>query len=286
MHDIAAGVDGNLWFTNSDFAFDTFVGRITPSGQVTTFPLPIGSFPRGIAAGPDGAIWFANGYDVGRINPGAPPPSVTRVTPSFGPDAGGTHVTVLGAGFQSGATVSVGGVPATGVTVVDPTTITATTGPHVAGTVDVTVTNPGAQPLTLAGSFFYSPPPITSRFFPVTPCRVLDTRNPNGPFGGPALNGNGARRNFVLAGSCGVPADAKTVSANVTVTGPASGGTLSCFPGNAVPTGTTTIAFRSGQTRADNTILYLATDGTGSIGVRNDTSGSVHFILDVNGYFR
>lgn len=285
VHDIAAGVDGNLWFTNSDFV-DAWVGRITPSGQVTTFALPIGSVPRGIAAGPDGALWFADGYDVGRINPGAPAPSVTRVTPSFGPDAGGTLVTLLGSGFLSGATVSVGGVPATSVTVVDPTTITATTGPHVAGTVDVTVTNPGPQILTLPGSFFYAPPPGPSRFFPLPPCRILDTRNANGPHGGPALEGNGARRTFVLAGSCAVPADAKTVSANVTVTGPAATGSLTCFPGNAVATGTTSIAFRAGVTRANNAMLYLATDGAGSIGVQNDSTGSVHFIVDVNGYFR
>ena len=83
-----------------------------------------------------------------------------------------------------------------------------------------------------------------------------------------------------------MPADAKTISANVTVTGPAAGGTLTCFPGNAVPTGTTTIAFRAGQTRADNTMLYLATDGAGSIGVQNDATGPLHFIVDVNGYFR
>jgi hypothetical protein len=286
VHDIAAGVDGNLWFTNSDFAFEVFVGRITPSGQITTFPLPIPSFPRGITAGPDGAIWFANGFDAGRINPGATARSVTGVTPSSGPDAGGTLVTISGTGFQPGATVSVGGVPATGVTVMDPARISATTAPHVAGTVDVAVTNPGAQPLALPGSFFYAPPSAASRFFPLTPCRVVDTRNANGPLGGPALDGNGARRTFVLAGSCAVPADAKTISANVTVTQPASGGSLTCFPGNAIPAGTTTIAFGAGQTRADNTMLYLATDGAGSIGVRNNTTGSVHFIVDVNGYFR
>jgi len=74
VHDIAAGVDGNLWVTYSDFV-DAWVGRITPAGQVTEFPLPFGSRPRGIAAGPDGAIWFADGYDIGRINPGAPPPA-------------------------------------------------------------------------------------------------------------------------------------------------------------------------------------------------------------------
>ena len=286
IYDIAAGVDGNLWFTNSDYAFDNRVGRITPSGQVTTFPLPVPSFPRGIAAGPDGAIWFANGGDVGRINPGAPAPSVTRITPSFGPDLGGTPITIVGAGFQSGANVSIGGVPSTGVTVVDSTTITATTGPHVAGTVDVTVTNPGPSPVTLPGGFFYAPAPSQTRFFPLTPCRILDTRYPNGPTGGPALAGNGARRTFVLAGPCSIPSNARSVSANVTVTQPAATGSLTCYPGNAIPTGTTTISFKVGQTRASNTMLYLATDGAGSIGVENDSSGTVHFIVDVNGYFQ
>jgi hypothetical protein len=70
VHDIAAAVDGNLWVTYSDYV-DSCVGRITPTGQVTEFPLPFGSIPRGIVAGPDGAIWFADGYDIGRINPGA-----------------------------------------------------------------------------------------------------------------------------------------------------------------------------------------------------------------------
>ena len=279
-------MDGNLWFTNSDFAFENYIGKITPSGQVTTFPLDLPSSPRGITAGPDGAIWFTNGYQVGRVNPGVPPPAVARVTPPFGRDAGGTAITVLGTGFQPGATVSLGGVPATGVTIVDSTTITASTGPHVAGTVDVSVTNPGAQPVTLTGGFFYSPSPASSRFFGLTPCRILDTRNPDGPHGGPALAGNGARHTFVLAGTCGVPADAKAVSANVTVTQPAARGTLTCFPGNAIPTGTTNIAFGAGRTRANNAMLELATDGAGSIGVQNDAAGIVHFIVDINGYFR
>jgi virginiamycin B lyase len=74
VQDIAAAVDGNLWFTSTDFV-DSWVGRATPAGQVTEFPLPFGSRPRGIAAGPDGAIWFADGYDIGRINPGVPPPA-------------------------------------------------------------------------------------------------------------------------------------------------------------------------------------------------------------------
>jgi hypothetical protein len=30
----------------------------------------------------------------------------------------------------------------------------------------------------------------------------------------------------------------------------------------------------------------LATDGTGTVGIKNDAAGAVHVVLDVNGYFR
>jgi streptogramin lyase len=64
--DITAGPDGNLWFT--DGAGE--IGRITPSGSITEFPVPSGSFR--ITAGPDGNLWFT-GYstgEIGRITPG------------------------------------------------------------------------------------------------------------------------------------------------------------------------------------------------------------------------
>ena len=55
-----AGPDGNLWFT------DYFnIGRITPQGAVTEFP--IGSEATDITAGPDGNLWVAQGTQVGRI---------------------------------------------------------------------------------------------------------------------------------------------------------------------------------------------------------------------------
>lgn len=121
-------------------------------------------------------------------------------------------------------------------------------------------------------------------FHTLTPCRVLDTRNPNGPLGGPAVAGL-SQRSFVLTGTCGVPITAKSVSVNVTITLPASDGDLRFYPGNAPVPPTSTINFRPGQTRANNAMLRLATDGTGAVGVRNDGAGPVHLIVDVNGYF-
>lgn len=114
----------------------------------------------------DGEVVVTN--DVGSSGPGDPdsffdvtvppslPPAVTSVTPSSGTTAGGISITINGSNFVSGASVTLGGVAATGVVVVDPQTIYATTGPHASGIVDVVVTNPDAQIGTLEGGYAYA----------------------------------------------------------------------------------------------------------------------------------
>jgi streptogramin lyase len=67
---IAAGPDGNLWFTEFD---GNKIGRISPGGTITEFPVPtLGSHSEGITAGPDGNLWFTefDGNKIGRISLG------------------------------------------------------------------------------------------------------------------------------------------------------------------------------------------------------------------------
>ena len=67
---------------------------------------------------------------------------VFSMTPASGPPAGGTSLTVNGMLFADGATVTIGGAPASGVTVVNPGKITASAPSLAAGTLnDVTVAN-------------------------------------------------------------------------------------------------------------------------------------------------
>src|SRR6185369_3988264 len=89
----------------------------------------------------------------------APPQNVivTNVTPSHGSTGGGTPITITGTGFQAGATVALGGTPATNVVVVSSTSITAKTGAHASGAVNVTVTNTDTSTGTLVGGFTYGP---------------------------------------------------------------------------------------------------------------------------------
>ena len=130
------------------------------------------------------------------------------------------------------------------------------------------------------------PPPVSAatRFATLTPCRLVDTRHPAGPLGGPQIAAGGLRA-FVAAGSCGVPAGAVAVSANVTAVGPAAGGDLVVYP-NGMPSApsASTISVRAGRTRANNALVYLGTDG--SFLVRNSAPGALDLVVDVNGYFR
>jgi Phosphate-induced protein 1 conserved region len=122
-------------------------------------------------------------------------------------------------------------------------------------------------------------------FYTVSLCRLIDTRNPTGPYGGPALAA-GTNRAFAFAGHCGVPATAKAVSINVTVTGTTALGYLTLFPVDQSLPLTSVINFLAGATRTDNAIIVLSGEGTGTLNVRNGSGGALHLIVDVNGYFQ
>jgi hypothetical protein len=84
------------------------------------------------------------------------PPTLTSITPNTGTESGGTSVTLEGTDFVSGATVTIGGNAATGVSFVDSTEITATTPAGTVGAQDVVLTNPDTQSDTLTGGFTYT----------------------------------------------------------------------------------------------------------------------------------
>jgi Metallo-peptidase family M12/IPT/TIG domain len=218
------------------------------------------------------------------IFPAATAVGVSAIVPSSGLTTGGTPVTITGSGFVSGAAVSLGGAAATSVSVVSSTKITAVAPAHATGKVSVAVTNPGGAGATLSNGFFYTPPPSQSDLYTLTPCRLVDTRNPNGALGGPAL-GASAQRIFTAAGHCGIPSGASAVLANITSVSPSAPGFVAVYPGNAFPLGTTVINFTALATRANNTILALATDGTGTFGIQNASGGTANVVVDVVGYF-
>jgi hypothetical protein len=118
-------------------------------------------------------------------------------------------------------------------------------------------------------------------FVGVLPCRVLDTRNPNGPLGGPLMGGGSTRTFPVISSSCGIPTAAKAYSFNVTVVPSGVLQWLTMWPtGQPQPTVSTLNAYQ-GQIVANAAVVPAGTSGDIDVSVTNAT----HVIIDVNGYY-
>jgi hypothetical protein len=132
------------------------------------------------------------------------------------------------------------------------------------------------------GALEWSGPPPALSFYGLEPCRVVDTRNP--VMGGPSPVAAGTDRVFILAGACGIPLTAKAVSLNLTVTRPTVQGNVRVYAAGTPLPHVSTVNYTAGQTRANNAIA--AVGGLGQVAVHcSQASGTVHVILDVNGYF-
>ncbi len=121
-------------------------------------------------------------------------------------------------------------------------------------------------------------------FYTLDPCRLIDTRLPVSQLGGPALEA-GKDRVFLVAGTCGVPASAKAISVNIAVTQPTNPGNLRLYPAGLPVPLVSTINYSAGQTRSNNAVVPLNVLGEMAVFI-GQASGSVHLILDVNGYFQ
>ena len=79
-------------------------------------------------------------------------PTISTITPASGP-TNGSAISITGTNFQIGARVTIGGLPAGNVVVVNSTTITANTPALPVGAADVTITNPDTGTITSTGGF-------------------------------------------------------------------------------------------------------------------------------------
>ena len=124
---------------------------------------------------------------------------------------------------------------------------------------------------------------VGGSYFAVLPCRLLDSRLADGPYGGPVL-APGAQRDIDAAnGACGIPATARALALNVTVVNSSAQGHFSLFEDGIAPPATSTLNFGPGQTRANNAVVSLA---NGVLTLHNSSTGSNHVTIDVVGYFQ
>lgn len=118
-------------------------------------------------------------------------------------------------------------------------------------------------------------------FYPLTPCRMVDTRNAAGPLGGPSLAGGSARDFPLLASSCNVPNTAQAYSLNVTTVSRAGIGFLTAWPAGQPQPSASTLNAPSSAAVANAAIVPAGTNGDISIFSTHATD----VIVDVNGYF-
>ena len=147
--------------------------------------------------------------------------------------------------------------------------------------VSVFVTDQANAILDINGYFGQPGNPGALSFYPIAPCRVADTRNAAGLFGGPKLDARATRSFAIPAGACNIPTTAAAYSMNVTVVpdGPLS--YLTAWPTGSAQPGVSTLNSFDGSVVANAAIVPAGTGGAVSIFVTNPT----HVILDINGYF-
>jgi hypothetical protein len=134
---------------------------------------------------------------------------------------------------------------------------------------------------TVTVTLIIGTPPVASRYVPVTPCRVVDTRNSPGPFGGPILAGNTTREFDIPNGACNIPSTALTYVLNATVVPSGILGFLTMRPCGQPQPVTSNLNSIDGRVKAVAAIVPAGANGGVCVFASNDT----HLILDISGYF-
>jgi len=122
------------------------------------------------------------------------------------------------------------------------------------------------------------------RFIPLAPCRIADTRNPAGPFGGPSIAAQSSRSIPIPQSSCNVPSTAKAYSLNVTVVPKTNFlGYITVWPSDQPQPWVSMLNSTDGRVKAGAAIVPAAATGGGAISVF--ATDPTDIVLDINGYF-
>jgi hypothetical protein len=120
-------------------------------------------------------------------------------------------------------------------------------------------------------------------FTAIQPCRVVDTRAPLGPYGGPALAGGGIRSFDVDNGPCsGIPQGADAYSLSIGAILPPSDGFLTAWASGTPRPAVSQVNYLGGKVIANAAIVPAGMSGSIDVFV---SSGPTDIYVDINGYF-
>ncbi|GAA4256971.1 hypothetical protein GCM10022255_071950 [Dactylosporangium darangshiense] len=206
---------------------------------------------------------------------------------------GGATTTTVNTATTSGSaqtmTLSASGLPSGASASFSPASITSggsstvsisTSASTPSGTYAVTIVGTGSA-VTRTTRFLLSVNSAEGSYFPLTPSRILDTREGNGAPKAPL--GPNQTLHLQVTGRGGVPATGvSAVVLNVTVTGPTSAGYLTVFPTGVTRPTASNLNFTAGWTGANSVTVPVGTDGKVDI---YNPAGNVSVIADVVGYY-
>jgi hypothetical protein len=152
------------------------------------------------------------------------------------------------------------------------------------GTLSITFVAPSNGPSAQAifdVTGYFMPDMSGAIYVPLSPTRVLDSRNGTGGLSGPFTNH--LARIFIAAG---VPFNAIAATGNLTVTGQTSSGYLYIGPAAANNPTSSTLNFPVGDDRANAVTVALGARGVlGVTFVAPSNGPTAHAIFDLTGYF-
>ena len=219
--------------------------------------------------------------------PVTPAPVITDITPSAGPTAGGTVVTITGTDLTGATALTFGGDPAQSFTVDSPTQITATTPAHAAGMVDVVVTTPGGSDTVTNGFTFAAAPTLAS----VTPNTGSTAGGTSVTITGTDLTGATAltfggtsATSFTVDSPTQITATTPAHAAgmvDVEVTTPGGSATLTDGFTFEIPTpALTSVTPNTGSTAGGTSVTIIGTDLTGATALTFGGTSATSFTVD------
>ena len=146
----------------------------------------------------------------------------------------------------------------------------------VGGALSVYATDATDVVLDINGCFVPAPDASGLAFYPIRECRIADTRAESGP----SLQG-GVSRQFMIAGSCGVPSGAEAYSLNVTVIPHKPLGYLTLYPSDMPRPVVSTLNALNGAITANAAIVPAGSGGSIDAYATSDTD----LVIDIDGYF-
>jgi Pro-kumamolisin, activation domain/Divergent InlB B-repeat domain len=148
--------------------------------------------------------------------------------------------------------------------------------------ITIYATNTTDVVLDINGYFVAAPNPSALAFYPLTPCRVVDTRIPKGDLGEPSLQAKQERDFPVLeATACSIPSSAQAYSMNFAAVPKQALGYLTVWPTDQPRPVVSTLNDLTGTIVANAAIVPAGTGGAIAVYPSNDTD----LVVDIDGYF-